>query len=208
MKVIKNIDIYSIMPYKIKGKCIYNKETGKKLGCTDGDVQRYLRALYANVPDAKKNEIRTKLKEIFRRSFANIINETAELNKKNVKFRDELNKNQGLDFKPYEVAKIAEVTGPVNNKNAGSGMELSFDKEFNENTIKFVVKKLTNEEDDTKNSFKYGVWYTEYQNEEDFDKPSAEIRYKLSDPIPNDTQEGEIKNKLYSFIKDAIKINN
>ncbi len=58
------------MPYKIKGKCIYNKETGKKIGCTDGDVQRYLRALYANVPDAKKNEIRTKLKEIFRRSFA------------------------------------------------------------------------------------------------------------------------------------------
>jgi hypothetical protein len=87
-------------------------------------------------------------------------------------------------------------------------MELSFDKEFNENTIKFVIKKLTNEEDDTKNSFKYGVWYTEYQNEEDFDKPSAEIRYKLSDPITNDTGEGEIKNKLYSFIKDAIKINN
>ena len=87
-------------------------------------------------------------------------------------------------------------------------MELSFDKEFNENTIKFVVKKLTNEEDDTKNSFKYGVWYTEYQNEEDFDKPSAEIRYKLSDPIPNDKGEGEIKNQLYSFIKDAIKINN
>jgi hypothetical protein len=67
---------------------------------------------------------------------------------------------------------------------------------------------LTNEEDDTKSSFKYGVWYTEYQNEEDFDKPSAEIRYKLSDPIPNDTGEGEIKNKLYGFIKDAIKINN
>ncbi len=42
------------MPYKIKGKCIYNKETGKKIGCTDGDVQRYLRALYANVPDAKR----------------------------------------------------------------------------------------------------------------------------------------------------------
>ncbi len=53
-----------------------------------------------------------------------------------------------------------------------------------------------------------GVWYTEYQNEDDFDKPSAEIRYKLSDPITNDTGEGEIKNKLYSFIKDAIKINN
>jgi len=208
MKVLKIIDIYTIMPYKIVGKCIFNTDTGKKMGCTKGSVKRYLAALHANIPDSKKNEIRTKLKEIFRKSFANTINETAELNKKNVKFRDELNKNQGLDFKPFEVAKIAEITGPVNNKNAGSGMELSFDKEFNENTIKFVIKKLTNEEDDTKNSFKYGVWYTSYENEDDFDKPSVEVRYKLSDPITNDTGEGEIKNELYSFIKDAIKINN
>ena len=169
MKVLKIIDIYTIMPYKIVGKCIYNKDTGKKMGCTKGSVKKYLAALHANIPDSQKNEIRTKLKEIFRKSFANSINETAELNKKNVKFRDELNKNQGLDFKPFEVAKIAEITGPVNNKNAGSGMELSFDKEFNENTIKFVIKKLTNEEDDTKNSFKYGVWYTPYENEDDFD---------------------------------------
>ena len=208
MKVLKIIDIYTIMPYKIVGKCIFNTDTGKKMGCTKGSVKKYLAALHANIPDSQKNEIRTKLKEIFRKSFANSINETAELNKKNVKFRDELNKNQGLDFKPFEVAKIAEITGPVNNKNAGSGMELSFDKEFIKNTIKFVIKKLSNEEDDTKNSFKYGVWYTEYQNEEDFDKPSAEVRYKLSDPITNDTGEGEIKNELYSFIKDVIKINN
>ena len=163
-------------------------------------------ALYANVPDAKKNEIRIKLKEILRRELKPIL-ETAELSKDNVKLRDELNKNQGIEFKPYEIAKIAEVTGPVNNKNVGSGPELSFDKEIGENTIKFIVKKLVNEEDDTKDSFKYGVWYTEYKNEEDFEKPSAEIRYKLSDPIPNSTGEGEIKNKLYNFMKDAIKVN-
>ena len=194
------------MPYRIQGKCIYNKDTGKKLGCTKGSVKRYLAALYANVPDAKKNEIRTKLKEILRRELKPIL-ETAELSKDNVKLRDELNKNQGIEFKPYEIAKIAEVTGPVNNKNVGSGPELSFDKEIGENTIKFIVKKLVNEEDDTKDSFKYGVWYTEYKNEEDFEKPSAEIRYKLSDPIPNSTGEGEIKNKLYNFMKDAIKVN-
>ena len=194
------------MPYRIQGKCIYNKDTGKKLGCTKGSVKRYLAALYANVPDAKKNEIRTKLKEILRRELKPLF-ETAELSKDNVKLRDELNKNQGIEFKPYEIAKIAEVTGPVNNKNVGSGPELSFDKEIGENTIKFIVKKLVNEEDDTKDSFKYGVWYTEYKNEEDFEKPSAEIRYKLSDPIPNSTGEGEIKNKLYNFMKDAIKVN-
>ena len=94
MKVLKIIDIYTIMPYKIVGKCIFNTDTGKKMGCTKGSVKRYLAALHANIPDSKKNEIRTKLKEIFRKSFANTINETSELNKKNVKFRRELNKNQ------------------------------------------------------------------------------------------------------------------
>ena len=196
------------MPYKIVGKCIYNKDTGKKMGCTKGSVKKYLAALHANVPDAKKNEIRKKLTEIFRRSFGKPITETAELNKKNVKFRDELNKNQGIDFKPFEISTVVDITGPVNNKNVGSGMELSFDKEFNENTIKFVVKKLANQDDEEKNSFKYGVWYTEYQNEDDFDKPSTEVRYKISDPIPNNIGEGENKNKLFKFIKDSIRINN
>lgn len=40
------------MPYKIKGKCIYKKDTGKKVGCTDGDVDKYLKALQANVHEA------------------------------------------------------------------------------------------------------------------------------------------------------------
>ena len=39
------------MPYKIKGKCIYKKDTGKKIGCTKGSVKRYMRALHANVKD-------------------------------------------------------------------------------------------------------------------------------------------------------------
>ena len=37
------------MPYKVKGKCIYKKDTGKKIGCTDGDVNKYLRALQINI---------------------------------------------------------------------------------------------------------------------------------------------------------------
>lgn len=42
------------MPYKAKGKSVYNKETGKKVGTTKGSVKKYMAALYANVPDAKK----------------------------------------------------------------------------------------------------------------------------------------------------------
>ena len=44
------------MPYKVKGKCVYKKDTGKKVGCTDGPVKDYLAALYANVDDAKEKK--------------------------------------------------------------------------------------------------------------------------------------------------------
>jgi hypothetical protein len=40
------------MPYKIKGKCIYKKDTGKKVGCTEGSVEKYMKALHANVEES------------------------------------------------------------------------------------------------------------------------------------------------------------
>ena len=40
------------MPYKIKGKCIYKKDTGKKVGCTKGSVKKYMKALHANVEES------------------------------------------------------------------------------------------------------------------------------------------------------------
>ncbi len=42
------------MPYKARGKCVYKKDTGKKVGCTDGDVKKYLAALYANTNETNE----------------------------------------------------------------------------------------------------------------------------------------------------------
>lgn len=36
------------MPYTVKGKCVYKKEDGSKVGCTKGSVDKYLAALHAN----------------------------------------------------------------------------------------------------------------------------------------------------------------
>ncbi len=41
------------MPYTSKGKCVYKKDTGKKVGCTQGPVKDYLAALHANVDESK-----------------------------------------------------------------------------------------------------------------------------------------------------------
>jgi hypothetical protein len=51
------------MPYKTKKKCVYKKDTGKKVGCTKGPVSKYLAALYANVPDAKTENNLSTIKE-------------------------------------------------------------------------------------------------------------------------------------------------
>lgn len=42
------------MPYEARGKTVYNKATGKKVGTTKGSVKKYLAALYANMPKAEK----------------------------------------------------------------------------------------------------------------------------------------------------------
>ena len=41
------------MPYVAKGKCVYKRDTGKKVGCTKGSVKKYLAALHANVNESE-----------------------------------------------------------------------------------------------------------------------------------------------------------
>jgi hypothetical protein len=41
------------MPYVARGKCVYKRDTGEKVGCTKGSVKKYMAALHANVSDAR-----------------------------------------------------------------------------------------------------------------------------------------------------------
>ena len=40
------------MPYTVKGKCVYKKEDGSKVGCTKGSIEKYLGALHANANES------------------------------------------------------------------------------------------------------------------------------------------------------------
>ena len=44
------------MPYVAKGKCVYKRDTGKKVGCTKGPVSKYLAALHANADEGVQKE--------------------------------------------------------------------------------------------------------------------------------------------------------
>ena len=58
------------MPYERKGKCIYNKETGEKKGCssTVGKAKSYMRALYAAEKGNIKEESSKKTQAILDRA--------------------------------------------------------------------------------------------------------------------------------------------
>jgi hypothetical protein len=45
------------MPYTVKGKCVYKKDGGAKVGCTKGSVDKYLAALHANVDESTENKL-------------------------------------------------------------------------------------------------------------------------------------------------------
>ena len=93
-------------------------------------------------------------------------------------------------------------------------MELSFEKNIGENTFYFVIKKLTNQADTRKTSFKYIIFSVEIKNPDDLDKPST-VYSKLSEPIKalidNDKtdlkKKNDIESKLYNFINNSMKVN-
>ena len=65
------------MPYKVKGKCVYKKDTGKKVGCTKGSVKKYLAALHANANESKEynEELLETLEEIIQEELEKLLNE-------------------------------------------------------------------------------------------------------------------------------------
>lgn len=84
------------MPYYPKGKCVYKKDTDKKVGCTEGPVKKYLAALYT-----AENKKRKKLKESFE--------EDAEHNIPGLTYDETLEEFPGTITIRYKVPKEKSV---------------------------------------------------------------------------------------------------
>ena len=52
------------MPWKTKGKCVYKKDTGKKVGCTTGSLKKYLAALHINAHEESKTPKKITQKDV------------------------------------------------------------------------------------------------------------------------------------------------
>lgn len=95
------------MPYKIKGNCIYRKDTGKKIGCTKGDVKKYLASLHANVKE--ENSMTEKLERLIRRI---VVEEKYKLSKGSASTKNsfgndnlkDVNSNPRQEFSQYPLS--------------------------------------------------------------------------------------------------------
>lgn len=67
------------MPYEIRGKCIYRKDTGAKVGCTKGDVHKYMAALQMHAHESEDkglNEVRMLVRKTLNESIKKYLNES------------------------------------------------------------------------------------------------------------------------------------
>lgn len=49
------------MPYSVKNNCVYKKDGGAKVGCTNGSVKKYLAALHANANERVSSRLKDEL---------------------------------------------------------------------------------------------------------------------------------------------------
>jgi hypothetical protein len=101
------------VPYIRKGKCVYRKDTGKKVGCSETveEAKEYIKALYANADDEETfiHGVKTVNEELSFDELVNIILEKAKPKKKS-KLRS---KCQAKAKAKYDVWPSAYASGYV-----------------------------------------------------------------------------------------------
>jgi hypothetical protein len=81
------------MTYKVKGKCIFKKDTGAKVGCTKGSVKKYLGALHANADVNETNTLKGgKADKLTPKEIADKFNVSVE------KIKTQINKGIGVEM--------------------------------------------------------------------------------------------------------------
>lgn len=190
------------MPYtykKIGNKyCVYNKNTGKKIGCTTGSIKKYLAALYANAPDAKKEELKNKIKKIIKEILIEQDNPIMISRIEKGTLESILNKNVGIPFDDKEKQEVIFKQGPIGVKSLinPTNTEIKFaTSDIFENNKINVIKKLKNMSDPT--TLVYASFFTILPKSVDGDikdnKKIPEVHIKLSQPfIDNKTEKLDI----------------
>lgn len=136
------------MPYTHRKEgdknCVYKKEDGSKVGCTKGDVNKYLGALHANANEEVNKLIGGKADNLTLQDIANKfktpISKIEDQIKKglNVEMEHTNDKEKALEIVMDHLTEFPDYYDRLNK------MEKKADKELNENT-RNLIKRLIRE---------------------------------------------------------------
>lgn len=86
------------MPYKVKNNCVYKKEDNKLVGCTKGDVNKYLGALYANAKESVNKLVGGKADSLSIEDIAKKFNKSVDFIKKQIELGVEVESEHTNDM--------------------------------------------------------------------------------------------------------------
>lgn len=139
------------MPYTVKGKCIYKKDGGAKVGCTKGDVNKYLAALHANVDESTENKLvggksdKLSIKDIAKKFDVSVSEIQAQI-QKGIEIESEhtSDKEKATEIATDHVSEFPDYYDRLNKMEKKSEKDLKT-KQVTENT-KSLIKRLIREE--------------------------------------------------------------
>lgn len=138
------------MPYTVKGKCIFKKNGGAKVGCTKGDVNKYLAALHANVDESTENKLvggksdKLSIKDIAKKFDVSVSEIQAQI-QKGIEIESEhtSDKEKATEIATDHVSEFPDYYDRLNKMEKKAEKELKV-KEITENTKK-LIKRLIRE---------------------------------------------------------------
>ena len=138
------------MPYTIKGQCIYKRNSGKKVGCTKGDVNKYLAALHANVDESTENKLvggksdKLTLKDIAKKFDVSLSDIEAQI-KKGIEVESEhtSDKEKATEIATDHVSEFADYYDRLEKMETKASKDWKV-KDVTENT-KSLIKRLIRE---------------------------------------------------------------
>ena len=135
------------MPYKVKGQCVYKKDGGAKVGCTKGDVNKYLAALHANVDDVnEENKLvggksdKLSIKDIAKKFDVSVSDIESQIRKGiEVESEHTSDKEKATEIATDHVSEFADYYDRLEK------MEKKADKDWALDENKLLIKRLLNE---------------------------------------------------------------
>jgi len=136
------------MPYTVKGKCIFKKDTGAKVGCTKGPVEKYLAALHANANESisEMNTIKggkadkMSVEDIAKKFSVSVDKIKAQIKKGvSVEMEHTSDKEKATEIAMDHVTEFPDYYDRLGK------MEKGAEKEWDLNENKHLIKRLLNE---------------------------------------------------------------